>query len=158
MTNIRTRLPTTLSNVSRTVTRLFLGLVFTVFGLNFFLHFLPMPPMPAQAGAFVAALLGSGYLFPVLKATQVVAGAMLLSGRFVPLALALLAPIILNIVGFHLFLAPAGIGLPLALLAAEAYLAWAYRASFAPMLRARTTYSPLPTMVVTPARQERLAA
>jgi uncharacterized membrane protein YphA (DoxX/SURF4 family) len=124
-----------------TAARLFLGLVFTVFGLNFFLHFLPVPPAPPRAAAFAGALFASGYLFPLLKATEVAAGLLLLSGRFVPLALTLLAPIIVNIVGFHLFLAPSGLAIPLAVLAAEVYLARTYRAAFAPMLRART---PLP--------------
>jgi putative oxidoreductase len=124
-----------------TAARLFLGLVFTVFGLNFFLHFLPMPPTPPRATAFAGALFASGYLFPLLKSTEVLAGLLLLSGRFVTLALAVLAPIVINIVGFHLFLAPSGLALPLAVLAAELYLAWTYRAAFAPMLRART---PLP--------------
>jgi len=121
-----------------TAARLFLGLVFTVFGLNFFLHFLPTPPPPPRAAAFAGALLGSGYLFPLLKTIEVVAGLLLLGGRFVPLALAVLAPIVINIVGFHLFLAPSGISLAVAVLAAELYLAWTYRAAFAPMLQART--------------------
>jgi uncharacterized membrane protein YphA (DoxX/SURF4 family) len=133
MNTIRKHLPTAL--------RLSLGLVFTVFGLNFFLHFLPMPPTPPRATSFAGALFASGYLFPLLNTTELVAGLLLLGGRFVPLALALLAPIVVNIVAFHLFLAPSGIVLPLAMLAAEIYLAWTYRAAFAPMLRART---PLP--------------
>jgi uncharacterized membrane protein YphA (DoxX/SURF4 family) len=124
-----------------TAVRLFLGLVFTVFGLNFFLHFLPTPPEPPRALAFAGALFGSGYLFPLLKTIEVAAGLLLLSGLFVPLALALLAPVIVNIVAFHLFLAPAALPLPLAVLAAELYLAWTYRAVFAPMLHLRT---PLP--------------
>jgi len=130
MTSLRRYLPT--------AARLFLGLVFTVFGLNFFLHFLPMPPAPPRAAAFGGALFASGYLFPLLKTTEVVAGLLLLSGRFVPLALAVLAPIVVNIVGFHLFLEPSGLPIPLAVLAAEIYLARTYRAAFAPMLRART--------------------
>jgi uncharacterized membrane protein YphA (DoxX/SURF4 family) len=124
-----------------TAARLFLGLVFTVFGLNFFLHFLPTPPEPPHALAFAGALFGSGYLFPLLKTIEVAAGLLLLSGLFVPLALALLAPVIVNIIGFHLFLAPGGLPIPLAVLAAEIYLAWTYRAAFAPMLHLRT---PLP--------------
>jgi len=130
MRTIRDRFPTG--------ARLFLGLVFTVFGLNFFLHFLPTPPSPPRAAAFAGALFGSGYLFPLLKATEVLAGIALLSGRLVPLALAVLAPIIVNILGFHLFLAPAGLAIPVAVLAAELYLAWTYRAAFAPMLHWRT--------------------
>jgi uncharacterized membrane protein YphA (DoxX/SURF4 family) len=124
-----------------TAARLFLGLVFTVFGLNFFVHFLPTPTPPPGAAAFAGALFASVYLFPLLKTIEVVMGLLLLTGRFVPLSLAVLAPIVVNIVGFHLFLAPSGTPLALALLAAELYLAWTYRAAFAPMLRART---PLP--------------
>lgn len=129
MNTIRTHL--------RTAARLFLGLVFTVFGLNFFLHFLPMPPAPPRAAAFAGALFASGYLFPLLKTTEVAAGLLLLGGRFVPLALAVLAPIVINIVGFHLFVDPSGLGLALPMVAAEVYLAWTYRAAFAPMLAAR---------------------
>jgi uncharacterized membrane protein YphA (DoxX/SURF4 family) len=124
-----------------TAARVFLGLVFTVFGLNFFLHFLPMPAAPPRAAAFAGALFASGYLFPLLKATEVAAGLLLLGGLFVPLALAVLAPIVINIVGFHLFLEPSGLPLPLVMLVAEIYLARTYRAAFAPMLHLRT---PLP--------------
>lgn len=131
----------TLQKLVPTAARLFLGLVFTVFGLNFFLHFLPMPPPPPRAAAFAGALFASGYLFPLLKASEVAAGLLLLGGLFVPLTLTVLAPILVNIIGFHLFLEPSGLPLPLALLAAELYLAWTYRAAFAPMLRLR---KPLP--------------
>ena len=99
--------------------RIFLGLVFTVFGLNFFLHFLPMPPAPPRAAAFAGALFGSGYFFPLLKSIEVVAGLLLLANLFVPLTLAVLAPIIVNIIGFHLFLEPSGLPIPLVVLAAE---------------------------------------
>ena len=139
-----------------TAARLFLGLVFTVFGLNFFLHFLPTPPPPPRAAAFAGALFGSGYFFPLLKTIEVVAGLLLLGGRFVTLALAVLAPIVINIVGFHLFLAPSGVALALAILAAELYLAWTYRAAFAPMLQART---PLPQdAAVAAAERDRVTA
>jgi putative oxidoreductase len=131
-----------------TAARIFLGLVFTVFGLNFFVHFIPQPPAPPQADAFVGALAASGYLMPLLATTEVLAGLLLLRNRFVPLALALLAPIVVNIVGFHLALAPAGLPVALAVLVAQLYLAWARRESFAPMLRART--EPAPQLAVTP--------
>src|SRR5580765_7804474 len=96
----------TIRKVIPTGARLFLGLVFTIFGLNFFVHFMPTPPASPRGAAFAGALFASGYLFPLLNATEVVAGLLLLSNRFVPLALAVLAPIVINIVGFHLFLAP----------------------------------------------------
>ena len=132
-----------------TAARLFLGLVFTVFGLNFFLHFLPAVATTPRAASFAGALFASGYFFPLLKTTEVLAGLLLLRNRFVPLALAVLAPIVVNIVGFHLALAPAGLPVALAVLAAQLYLAWAHREAFAPMLRART--QPARQLVVAPA-------
>jgi uncharacterized membrane protein YphA (DoxX/SURF4 family) len=114
--------------------RIVLGLVFFVFGLNGFLNFLPQPPLPEAAVPFISGLAQSGYLFPVLKSFEVAAGVMLLSSFMVPLALALLAPIVVNIALFHLVLAP---NLPMValLLSLELFLAWSYREAFAPMLR-----------------------
>jgi uncharacterized membrane protein YphA (DoxX/SURF4 family) len=114
------------------VARVLLGAVFLVFGLNGFLHFLPQPPAPPRAMAFAGALGASGYFFPLLKATEVVAGALLLLG-FVPIALTLLAPIIVNIVAFHLFLAPGNYAVVGLVLAAEIYLAVVHRSAFAPL-------------------------
>ncbi|MDB4982346.1 MAG: putative rane protein [Myxococcales bacterium] len=133
----------TVKRFAPTAARLFLGLVFTVFGLNGFFHFLPMPPMAASpAASFVGALLNSGYLMKLVFATELSAGLLFLAGRFVPLALALIAPVIVNIVAFHAFLAPAGLGLALAVLAAELALAWSHRAAFAPLFQARATARP----------------
>jgi len=95
------------------VARLLLGLIFVVFGLNGFLNFLSMGPMPAGlAGQFIGALFLSHY-FWVVAALQIVGGVLLLLNRFVPLALVLLGPIIVNILLYHLFLNPAGIALAL---------------------------------------------
>ena len=118
-----------------TVSRVLLGLVFAVNGLNGFLHFLPMPPPEGAAAPFIGGLAASGYFFPMLKAVELAAGAMLLAGVLVPFALALLAPIIVNIAAFHLFLAPAGLGIVALILVTELHLAWAHRAVFAPMFR-----------------------
>jgi uncharacterized membrane protein YphA (DoxX/SURF4 family) len=118
--------------------RILLGLVFFVFGLNGFLHFLPQQPMPGPAGNFVGALFASGYMFPLLKGTEVICGALLLSGRFVPLALTILAPVVVNIVAFHAFLAPAGLAIPILIVALEVFLARSYRSAFRGVLRART--------------------
>jgi hypothetical protein len=120
------------------VARYVLGLIFFVFGLNGFLHFLPQPPMSGAPLDFVLALLASGYVIPVLKGSEVIAGALLLSNRYVPLALALLAPAVVGIVGFHTVLAPAGFAMALLVLVLELYLAYSYRKAFAPMLKART--------------------
>src|SRR5215471_17974326 len=96
-----------------TVARFVLGSIFVVFGLNGFLHFLPL-----------------------LKATEVTAGALLLAG-YVPIALTLLAPIIVNITAFHLFLAPGNYAVVALVLAAEGYLAFVHRAAFAPLFTRR---------------------
>jgi uncharacterized membrane protein YphA (DoxX/SURF4 family) len=116
--------------------RILLGLIFTVTGLNGFLNFLPQPatPMPAGAVAFAGAMMKTGYLMPLLMATQLISGLLLLTGRWVPLGLALLAPVVINIVAFHLFLAPAGLPLAGVVLVLEVYLAWAYRGAFRSML------------------------
>ena len=123
-----------------TLTRGLLGLVFFVFGLNGFLNFIPTPPkesMPAGLVAFSAAMMNTGFLFQLVKGTEVVVGALLLLNRFVPLALALIAPVIVNIVAVHAFLAPSGVGLSVVILGLELYLAWAYRSAFSPMLAAK---------------------
>lgn len=124
--------------------RLLLGLLFTVTGLNGFLNFLPQPktPMPAGAMALAGAFMQSGYLFQLVAGTQLVAGLLLLSNRFVPLGLALLAPVIVNIFAFHAFLAPSGLGIASALVLVEAWLAWAYRSAFRPMLAMRAAPEP----------------
>jgi hypothetical protein len=123
-----------------TAARILTGLIFLVFGMNGFLHFIPQPktPMPEGAVSFAGALLKAGYMFPMVMGTQLLVGVLLLLNRFVPLALALLAPVVVNIVAFHVFLAPSGLVLALVVLALELYLAWAYRNAFRPMLKLRT--------------------
>lgn len=119
------------------VARVLLGLVFLVFGLNFYLKFLPMPPMPdSPATQFVMAMGGSGYMH-VVKVFEVVGGALLISGYFVPLGLTLIGPVIVNIALFHVFLDKSGYGMTAALIGLEAFLVYAYRASFAPLFQAK---------------------
>jgi hypothetical protein len=120
-----------------TAARVLLGLVFFVFGLNGFLHFIPQPPPPAPAMALFGALLGTGYMLPLIFGTQLLVGVLLLTNRFVPLALALIAPVIVNIMMFHVVLAPSGLPLAFVVLALELLLAWSYRGAFRPMLAAR---------------------
>lgn len=97
------------------VSRLLLGFLFLVFGLNGFLHFLPMPPQPGLAGEYFTVLASSNYMVLVFL-LQVAGGVLLLANRFVPLALTLLGPVLVNILLFHILLAPAG--LPVAGIAA----------------------------------------
>ena len=98
------------------IARYLTGVIFLVMGLNGFLNFIPMPPPEGIAGQFIGALYVSHYLW-VIFAFQVIAGVLLLLvNRYVPLAVAVLAPIIVNILSFHALMAPSG--LPLALLVA----------------------------------------
>jgi hypothetical protein len=92
------------------ISRFLLGLIFLVFGLNGFLHFIPMPPPSGVAGQFLGAMFVSKYLH-VVSGLQVISGALLLINRYVPLALTILGPIIVNILLFHSLMNPAGIGL-----------------------------------------------
>jgi len=102
-----------------TIAQYLAGVIFLVFGLNGFLHFIPFPPPSGVAGQFMGALFVSHYLV-VIFALQVIAGVLLLVNRYVPLAVAILAPVIVNILSFHALMAPSG--LPLALFVA---LLWA---------------------------------
>jgi hypothetical protein len=124
-----------------TAARILMGLPFSVSGLNGLLHFLPEPSvvLPEGAAAFAAALVKTGYMMPLIFGTQLIVGALLLVNRFVPLALALIAPFLVNALAFHLFLEPSGRPVVLAFLALEIYLAWAYRKAYRPMLAMRVT-------------------
>ncbi len=124
-----------------TIARWVLGLPLLVFGLNGFLNFIPQPetPLPERAMAFSVALVESGYMMQLIGATHLIVGVLLITNRFVPLALALFAPFVVNSVAFHLFLENTGLVPALVFAALEIYLAWAYRAAFRPMLTARAT-------------------
>ena len=113
------------------IVRVLLGLAFVVFGLNAFLKFMgPPPQMQGQAGAFIGALMSSGYMY-VVAVLQVLGGLCLLLGaRFVPLGLILLGPIIVNIVLFHLFLEPQGLPIAIVTAALSLFLLWIYRFKF----------------------------
>jgi hypothetical protein len=133
------------------ISRVLLGLVFLVFAANFFVPFLPaQPPPPAEAMAFAGALYTSK-LLTFVKLIEIVAAIALLTNRFVPLALAVLAPIIVGIVFFHVMLAPAGLVIALGILALELVLAWSYRGAFLPMLRAKVAPEPVAHRVRVPA-------
>lgn len=133
--------PRSITRYTALVARVLLGLVFFVCGLDGFLHFLPQPTeMPSEgAMAFGMALMKSGYMFPLIKGTEVAAGALLLANRLVPLALVVIAPVVVNIFAFHAFLAPSGLGLAAVIVALELILAWVHRAAYRPLLALRHT-------------------
>jgi putative oxidoreductase len=115
------------------LSRVLLGLLFLVFGLNGFLHFIPMAPPAGLAGQYMGALFLSHYLLAVFL-LEIVGGVLLLANRFVPLALVLLGPVVVNILLFHALMAPEG--LPVALFATVlwAILFYAVRGAFAGVL------------------------
>jgi putative oxidoreductase len=123
------------------IARYLAGVIFLVFGLNGFLNFIPLPPPGGIAGQFMGALYASHYLW-VIFAFQVIAAVLLLANRYVPLAVAVLAPVIVNILFFHALMAPSG--LPLALFVA---VLWAVifvdvRPAFAGLFQARLRLQP----------------
>jgi len=127
--------------IATAIVRILLGLMFLVFGLNGFPNFMPAPKdMPQEIMNVMGALMQAGYM-TVVSGAEVLIAVMLLTNRFVPLALALLAPIVVGIITFHVAMAPATIGPGIVVLVMELYLAWAYRAAFRPMLAAKTTLS-----------------
>jgi putative oxidoreductase len=110
--------------------RILLGLLFLVFGLNGFLHFIPMAPPPGLAGKFMGALFVSHYLMFIFS-VEVIGGALLLANRFVPLALILLGPILVNILLFHSLMAPEGLPVALFTTGLWAIVFYAVRRAFA---------------------------
>ncbi|HXA00989.1 MAG TPA: hypothetical protein VNW99_03315 [Cytophagaceae bacterium] len=118
------------------IAQIVLGLMFLVFGLNGFLHFIPAQPPSGAAGDFVMGLFKSGYFFPFLKGVEVVCGILLLVNRFVILALLILAPIIINIFLFHLFLGIEGLPMSIILIALLGYLAWTRKDAYKHVLAA----------------------
>lgn len=116
--------------IATLIARILLGLVFFVFGMNGFLHFIPAGPLPSGlAGQFIGALMQSHYVL-VVSALQVAGGALLLVNRYVPLALVLLGPVIVNIFFFHLFMDRRGLPLAILVIILWGILAFRYRQSF----------------------------
>ena len=118
------------------IARVLLGLIFVVFGSNIFLHFIPMPAQPPSlATDFGNALMKSGYIY-VVGALQVIGGLFCLIGRFVPLGLTLLGPVIVNILLFHLLLEPSGLPIAIAVSVLALVVLAGYRNAFVGLLRA----------------------
>ena len=116
------------------ICRILLGLLFAVFGSNAFLHFIPMPQLQGDAGAFMGALFHSGYIYPI-AVCQVLGGIFLLTGRFAPLGLTLLGPVIVNIDLYHLFIDRSRLPMALIISIMSLFLLWVYRYKFPAIFR-----------------------
>jgi len=114
------------------IARILLGLIFLVFGLNGFLNFIPAPPPSGVAGQYIGALFVSHYAVLIFL-LEVIGGVLLLANRFVPLAIAVLGPIVVNILLFHFSMAPEGIPLALVTTVLWAIVFYKVRQAFAPL-------------------------
>jgi putative oxidoreductase len=119
------------------VVRILLGIMVLIFGLNKFLQFIPMPPMPQEAGEFMGALVKSGYLMVVVAIVEIITGILLLLNKYVSLALVILFPVLLNAFLFHLFLDLPGIGGAAFAMAMNIFLFFANKESYKSLLNAK---------------------
>jgi len=134
--------------IATIVARSLLGLIFVVFGSNMFLHFIPMPPPPeGPAREFMTALFLSHYLY-VVGALQVVGGVLLFTGRWTPLGLALVGPVIVNILCFHVLMAPAGLPMAMVVSLLALFLLGRYREHFAGLVKPAPALSDFPRQAV----------
>jgi len=114
------------------IARVLLGLMFFVFGLNPFFKFLPMPPLEGVWGQFLGALIVSHFVW-LVGVTQIISGALFLIGRYVPLAIALSGPVLLNIIAYHVTMQHSGAQPAVLAVICWVVLFWRYRESFAPL-------------------------
>jgi uncharacterized membrane protein YphA (DoxX/SURF4 family) len=123
--------------IAAIVVRTLLGLLFLFASVVVLFNLVPQPELTGRVKIFNDGLAASGYLVTLLKVTELLCSLALLSGRFVPLALVVLAPIIVNILFFHSFLAPEGLPVAIFAFLSAIFLAWAYRKSYAPLFVAK---------------------
>lgn len=116
--------------------RLIFGLLFVVFGLNGFLNFIPTPTPTPESGAFLGALFATGYMFPIIKGLEIIVGLALLANKYVPLALVVIFPIVINIFLVHTILDPSGFIMGLALLVFNLTLIWSNKETYSPLFKA----------------------
>jgi putative oxidoreductase len=120
------------------ISRLLLGFLYLVFGLDYFLHFIPYQPLhTGAAGAFITGLKGTGYFYPIQKVIQVLGGISLLINRYPAFSAVVLFPISLNVLLFHTILVPSGWLMGVLLLGPNLLLGWGYRKYYAGMFVAK---------------------
>lgn len=118
--------------ISTLIARQLLGFLYLVFGLDYFLHFIPyQPEHTGAAAALKAGLIGTGYIYPYMKTLQVLGGAALMLNRYAPFAAVMLFPISVNVFLFHTILVPSGFLMGVFLLVPNLFLGYAYRKYYA---------------------------
>lgn len=121
--------------IAAIVVRSLMGLLFLFASVTYFLKLAPQPTLTGAMKAFTDGMQASVYLVPTAKAVELLCGLAFLSGRWVPLATILIAPILVNILGIHLFLAPEGRFLAVALVLANSFLAYHHREAYRALLK-----------------------
>jgi hypothetical protein len=116
------------------ISRLLLGFIYLVFGMDYFLHFIPYQPNhTGRVAAFKAALMGAGYFYPMIKSIQIVGGISLLANRYAPFFAVVLFPISLNVLLYHTVLVPSGWLMGVLLIVPNVFLGYAYRKYYSGM-------------------------
>lgn len=122
--------------IAAIIVRSLMGLLFLFSSITFLFKLFTPPPLEGPIKTFNEGLVASVYLLPLAKSIELICGIAFLSGRFVPLATVLIAPIIVNILLIHVFLVPSGLPLAIALVLANGFLAYVHRDRFKPLLKA----------------------
>ncbi|HTI72189.1 MAG TPA: DoxX family membrane protein [Candidatus Limnocylindria bacterium] len=119
------------------VVRVLLGLLFIASSVVVLFKIAPQPELKGNAKIFMAGVEASVYLLPFIKITELVCGIAFVVGRFVPLATVVIFPVTLNIVFYNAFVGPEGLPFALAILAANLFLAYAYRKHYVTLVAAK---------------------
>jgi putative oxidoreductase len=127
--------------IATIITRSLLGMVFLTFGANKFLNFMPAPPVTGAAAQFMGAMFATHYIF-VAATCEVIGGLLLLTGRYAPLGLTLVGPVVVNILAFHTFMAPSGLPVAFVVSALALFLLWSYRGNFSGLIKPVSGTSP----------------
>jgi putative oxidoreductase len=124
--------------IAITIARILLGLIYLVFGLNFFFQFLhmPQPTLSKEATGFETGLFGAGYFFPYMKVVEILSGIALIVNRYTAFFALIIFPVTLNIFLFHTILAPAGAPMAIVMLVLNLFLGYAYRKYYATVFTA----------------------
>ncbi|HUR09833.1 MAG TPA: hypothetical protein VM012_00605 [Flavitalea sp.] len=110
------------------ISRILLGIIYLVFGLDYFLHFIPYQPNhTGRVAAFKAALMDVGYFYPMIKSIQIAGGLSLITNRYAPFFAVVLFPISLNVFLYHTILVPSGWPMGVLLIVPNLFLGYAYR-------------------------------
>ena len=123
--------------VATIVVRVLLGLLFLFASITYLFKLITPPPLSGALKTFTDGLDAARYVMPTVKVVELACGLAFVTGRFVPLATVLIAPIIVNIVLVHAFLAPSGLPVAAFLVAANGFLAWRHRDAYKGLLRAK---------------------